>query len=69
MDLFKTAGIDLAKTAVFVTRDEIMAARTPKGGWTRHTLEGWGIQWPPTKGWIDRLTNKSRQKLDCPQDV
>lgn len=30
---------------------EIIAARTPKGGWTRETLESWGVPWPPPKGW------------------
>lgn len=25
------------------------------GGWTRETLEGWGVAWPPQKGWKDKL--------------
>lgn len=32
-------------------RAEIEAAKTPDGGWTRETLAGWGIEWPPKKGW------------------
>jgi len=38
-----------------LTREEIDAAKTAKGGWTKATLEGWGISWPPQKGWMDRL--------------
>ena len=38
-----------------VTREEIEAARTPKGGWTRAQLEAWGVPWPPTKDWRDRI--------------
>jgi hypothetical protein len=34
-----------------VTEDEMNAARTPAGGWTRETLAGWGVPWPPPKGW------------------
>ena len=26
-------------------------SKTPKGGWTRETLQMWGINWPPPKGW------------------
>ena len=39
-----------------MTREEIMAARTPNGGWTRKQLAAWGVEWPPQKGWIDRIT-------------
>ena len=34
-----------------MTEDEILAARTASGGWTRETLERWGVPWPPPKGW------------------
>lgn len=34
-----------------VTKEEIEAGKTPKGAWTRATLEGWGVPWPPPKGW------------------
>lgn len=33
------------------TRDEIEAAKTPAGGWTRDQLAAWGVPWPPPKGW------------------
>ena len=37
------------------TPEEIESAKTPKGGWTRETLERWGVPWPPPKGWKKRL--------------
>ncbi|RXR21563.1 hypothetical protein EQW78_17790 [Oerskovia turbata] len=37
------------------TAAEIDAARTPAGGWTRATLAGWGVPWPPPKGWREAL--------------
>lgn len=39
-----------------VTIEEIMAARTKNGGWTKATLSQWGVDWPPQKGWIKRIT-------------
>lgn len=35
--------------------DQIAAARTPAGGWTRETLAGWGVPWPPPSGWREGL--------------
>lgn len=35
--------------------EQIEAARTPAGGWTRTTLASWGVPWPPPKGWRDGL--------------
>jgi hypothetical protein len=43
------------------TRDEIEAAKTPAGAWTRETLAKWGIPWPPPKGW--------RRKLEAAADA
>ncbi len=34
---------------------EIAAAQTAQGGWTRDTLAGWGVPWPPPKGWRAKL--------------
>jgi hypothetical protein len=31
--------------------DEVEAARTPPGGWTKAQLAEWGLPWPPPKGW------------------
>jgi len=41
---------------VKLSEEEILAARSPKGGWTRKTLEKWGVPWPPPKGWKTELT-------------
>lgn len=31
--------------------DDIKAAMTEKGGFTRETLASWGVPWPPPAGW------------------
>lgn len=38
-----------------LTREQINAGKSEKGGWTRETLAGWGIGWPPPRGWKDAL--------------
>jgi hypothetical protein len=40
-----------------VTKEEIEAAMTAKGGYTRATLAKWGVPWPPVQGWKERLIN------------
>lgn len=45
-----------------MTAAEIDAARTPAGGWTRETLTGWGVLWPPAKGWRRRLIEQGDQQ-------
>ena len=34
-----------------VTEFDVQRAMTPAGGFTRATLESWGIAWPPKAGW------------------
>jgi hypothetical protein len=41
------------------TLDEILAKKTPNGGWTKKDLESWGIAWPPQKGWIKELLKEN----------
>lgn len=38
-----------------LTSEEIDAARTPGGGWTKKQLAAWGVGWPPPKGWRKAL--------------
>ncbi|MFI5614987.1 hypothetical protein [Amycolatopsis sp. NPDC051903] len=38
--------------------DEIEAARTPAGGFTRAQLAAWGVAWPPPKGWKKDLIDR-----------
>ncbi|SER00017.1 hypothetical protein SAMN05216481_12536 [Streptomyces radiopugnans] len=38
--------------------DEVEAARTPAGGWTRDQLAAWGVPWPPPAGWKQRLADQ-----------
>jgi len=40
-----------------VTAEQIEAARTPNGGWTKAQLAEWGVPWPPPKGWKRALTD------------
>ncbi len=39
------------------TAEEIEAARTTRGGWTRAQLAEWDVDWPPPKGWKAALLN------------
>ena len=50
------------------TQQEIEDARTPKGGWTKKTLAEWGIPWPPTKGWRQRLIRESERARPNDED-
>lgn len=43
-----------------VTEADIDAAMTRAGGWTKATLAGWGVPWPPPKGWKKALIEASR---------
>ncbi|MEU4178025.1 hypothetical protein [Streptomyces sp. NPDC026589] len=38
--------------------DEVAAAQTPDGGWTKKQLAEWGIPWPPPHGWRRYLEAK-----------
>lgn len=45
---------------------EIEAAKTPAGGWTKDTLAQWGVPWPPPKGWREDLIRRHRRaRLDA----
>jgi len=38
-----------------VTEEQIQAAKTENGGWTKAQLLEWGVPWPPEKGWQQKL--------------
>lgn len=40
---------------MLITEQEIEAASTPKGGFTREQLKAWGVPWPPPSGWKKKL--------------
>ncbi|MGW2426766.1 hypothetical protein ACWC0C_47875 [Streptomyces sp. NPDC001709] len=40
--------------------DEVAAAQTPNGGWSKNQLAEWGIPWPPPMGWRKHLEAKWR---------
>lgn len=50
-----------------VSKEEIEAAKTPAGGWTRATLEKWGVSWPPPAGWKKDLQKAYSAKIKCQQ--
>lgn len=43
---------------VLPSPDDIEAARTPAGGFTRAQLAAWGVAWPPPKGWKRQLNDR-----------
>ena len=46
-----TKGHSALKEMQMVTAEEIEAARSEAGGWTKETLAAWNVPWPPPKGW------------------
>lgn len=38
-----------------LTKEQIEAGKTEKGGFTRKQLESWGVPYPPPKGWQEAL--------------
>jgi hypothetical protein len=38
-----------------LTKADIEAGKSAKGGFTRAILAEWGVPWPPPKGWRKRL--------------
>lgn len=45
-----------------ITAEEIDAARTDNGGWTREQLSQWGVPWPPPKGWRRALLSGQNEE-------
>lgn len=41
-----------------ITFELINSVTTPRGGFTRKTLEALGVSWPPKSGWRYRLRGK-----------
>lgn len=38
-----------------LTKEEIEAGRSDKGGFTKAALAAWGVPWPPPAGWKEAL--------------
>lgn len=49
--------------------EDIAAARTPAGGWTRAQLDQWGVPWPPPKGWRRYLVEQFHYRTGMPELV
>lgn len=43
-----------------LTSEEIDAAKTANGGWSRNTLARWNVPWPPPQGWRQALIKGER---------
>ena len=50
------------------TREEIEAARTPSGSFTKQQLAQWGISWPPPRGWRRQLEEEAEAASATAQD-
>ena len=50
---------------MIVTHEEVEAAKTPKGAWTKAQLAQWGVPWPPPKGWRGMLERGERVPGDA----
>lgn len=53
---------DLDVAAYLPSPDEVRAARTHRGGYTRAQLAEWGVPWPPPQGWKERLAQRWREQ-------
>lgn len=49
------------------TLQQIEAARSHKGGYSREALASLGVQWPPPKGWLKKLT-RAAKAVETPDD-
>jgi len=58
---------------IIPNKQEIEQAKTANGGYTRTQLAKWGVDWPPPKGWKQKLikqheewqTEKARKKIQA----
>lgn len=48
----------------YVSPEELTANQTPKGGFTRTVLAGWGVPWPPPKGWKRAVSEQDQWSED-----
>ena len=57
-------GIEHSREHLEPCPAQIEAARRPGGAWDASTFVGWGIPWPPPKGWKKRF--KEASGCACP---
>jgi hypothetical protein len=53
----KFLKVGAKNTPAAVTAIESM--KTPKGGWTKESLQLLGVGWPPPKGWKKKLESQT----------
>jgi len=49
---------------IVLTRENIHAGKSERGGWTRAQLALLGVAWPPMKGWLSALIGTELAKAD-----
>jgi hypothetical protein len=47
------------------TEAEILAIRSPRGGWSRQQLVDWGVPWPPRAGWRWALIERNESFFEA----
>ena len=47
---------------------EIEDRRSIAGRWSRSVLEGWGVPWPPPRGWRHRLIERYYEQQNAELD-
>lgn len=57
---YPPAWMDTARPAP--SPEAVAAARSGAGAWKRATLAGWGVPWPPPKGWRSHLARLYRDQ-------
>jgi len=50
-----------------LSKEEINARRTAKGGFTRDQLSAWGVSWPPPHGWMQALIAGEEREIVEPE--
>ena len=58
---------EIPSDRIALTYELIMSLRTPRGAFSRKTIEALGLTWPPTEGWPRRIVGTSvpRQPIEA----
>ena len=51
------------------TAEQIEAAKTANGGWTREQLKEWGVPWPLPKGWKATLLQRANKRTSIKREA
>lgn len=59
--------VPVAPQLARLTRAELEAGKSPRGGYTRVQLAAWGIEWPPATGWQQLLLGEDPSTAGRPE--